>query len=145
MNAASQGGAGGAGGDPTQGGDGGGAQPVAVVCIAAMSDGSFQVYQDDGQGGQDAGDPGQGGQGAGDGSGQGGVQSAADLDDALTAAGQMLEQVAGAGGDGSGGATGGGADDGSGADGNQTLSPSDAKAAWNQLAAQSDKKRALGM
>ena len=120
-------------GDPTSD------QTGVVICIAALPDGTYQIYQ---QGDQDQ-------SGGAPASAQGGMpspsgapspdddsgnsQTADNIQDALQIAGQMLQ-----GGDQDD-------DSGQGQDGNAELSPSDAKAAWNQMAAKSDKKRSMGM
>jgi hypothetical protein len=137
-----------AAGDPSQGattGDPTSDQTGVVVCIAALPDGTFQIYQQSSQDDDQGSDASQSapsgasgatpaGSGSPDNSGdEDNSQTADNIDDALAIAGQILEQASGASG----------APDGS--DDNKMLNPQDAKAAWNQMAAKKDKQRSQGM
>lgn len=140
-----------AGGDPAQGATTGdptsdqtGQQGVAIF---PLSDGTFQIKLIPSDNGQDDDSDDQGtdaSQGAAAGAPSGGAspdesgddddssQTADNIDDALEIAGQMLEQASGA-------------SDGSDGGDDKILSPTDAKAAWNQMAAKKDKQRQQGM
>ena len=97
-----------------------------VVYMAVQQDGSIQVGM---QGAPDDSNapPSPDGSDSGD-----QTQTFTDPDEALQAAGQLLQQ-----------AMGGADDSGPQGDGNAELAPADAKAAWSQMAAQKDKKRAM--
>lgn len=122
----------------------GDSQESFVVCIAAMADGTFQVYAQDSDDDQDdtasAGGADAGGDGAGDMSGAGmasggdngdgdSTQTAHSIEEALKIAGQMLqeEQTEDAGDD----------------QGGSNEPVSDPQAVWNQLAKKSDKARGI--
>jgi hypothetical protein len=123
-------------------------QETFVVCIAAMADGTYQVYQEDSDGDEDdtaaaggadagamgAGGDAGGGMGAGmDNGGAAGAQTANSIEEALKIAGQMLQEEAGE--------DSGEAAQGDQGDGNAPVS--DPQAVWNQLAKKSDAKRGL--
>lgn len=141
MGPASAGGAADPSSGPSMGGQGSGGGDGQdggfAIILAFQQDGSIQVMA---QGGSD-------GSGGGDGSqgGQDQPQVVDNLQDALQAV-EQLAQDNGYGDDSGSGGMGaydgsGGSDGGPGADGNAELAPDDAQSAWNQMAAQSDKRR----
>lgn len=100
--------------------------PLAVICIAAMPDGTFQVYT---EGDADAQSPDASSQAPeGEEAGETGPQTAQSIDDALNIAGQMLQEEA---------------SEGSGDEGDANAPVKDPQAVWNQMAKKSDKARGL--
>ena len=120
-------------------GQGNGQDSGFAIILAFQQDGSIQVMSQGGDGGSGGGDGSQGGQDQ--------PQVVDNLQDALQAVEQLAQDNGygddSGGGMGAGGAYGasGGNDGGPGADGNAELAPDDAQSAWNQMAAQSDKRR----
>jgi hypothetical protein len=109
MSGADDSGASGMSGSDAEGNDG------FVICLGCQSDGSIQVYMQDGDSDSDAADQG---------------QTVNSIDEALQVVEQLYQQESGEGD----------SDDDTGTDGDTPMSKEQAKSYWNQLAAKKDKQ-----